>query len=152
MTEDEWLACADPIPMMHHAQASGRVSVRKLRLLAAACSRRVWHLLVNEYSRRAIDVGERFADGLASDHERHEIYEVADDVWHLLGDAFDDQLAEPDNEFAQAITDAGVHPFAAAEAAEAALAAVEEDADALAAYLPAGRAASWVDAPTELTP
>src|SRR3954452_11775800 len=41
---------------------------RKLRLFAAACCRRAWHLLDAD-GRAAIEASERFADGLASQEE-----------------------------------------------------------------------------------
>jgi hypothetical protein len=152
VTEDEWLACDDPNSMMSHVSVGGRVSERKLRLFAVACCRRIWHLLVHDASREAVDVGERFADGQASNEELDDAYQEADDVWQLLQYAFNGLVPQPDNEYAQAVTAAGVHPFAAAEATEAPIAVVENDADALAAYIPAARAVAWAGASTDYDP
>ena len=144
MTEAEWLAYTDPQKMLEFLR--GKVSDRKLRLFACACCRRIWPLLVDGVSRKAVEVGERFADGLATEDERYSAYQAADDVWAMIGDAFDDMIMEPDNEWALAITAAGVPWFAAAEAADAAIAPVEDTLDKLAAYIPASKAAGWAEA------
>src|SRR5262245_52196757 len=70
MTESEWLQCADPGPMVEfvrvHAQAARlKAGRRRLRLFAAACGRRAAHLLPHPAVQHALDLGERFADGLA---------------------------------------------------------------------------------------
>jgi hypothetical protein len=82
MTEAEWLACADPRPMLGHL---GRVNPRKLRLLNCACCRRVWDLLTDERSRRAVEVAERFADGLADAEELRRAQPGAQAACRLAG-------------------------------------------------------------------
>lgn len=67
MTEKEWLEGTDPQPML---EALGKkVSKRKSQLFACTCCRHIWHLIENERSRRAVEVTERFAEGLATRRE-----------------------------------------------------------------------------------
>jgi hypothetical protein len=73
MTEDEWLACTDPTPMMDFLR--GKASKRKLRLFACACWRRQWRFLTREEDRSAVAVAERFADGLASTEDLPEPFD-----------------------------------------------------------------------------
>ncbi len=87
MTEQEWLTCANPAPMLEFLRGKssdlfnslfdnsqpfemnpkllrGRTSNRKLRLFASGCARRVWNIL-EERSRKVVEVSERYADGMA---------------------------------------------------------------------------------------
>ncbi|HYV39289.1 MAG TPA: hypothetical protein VE988_26610 [Gemmataceae bacterium] len=61
MTEQEWLACTDAQLMFKFL--SDKASERKARLTECALLRRFWHLLTDQRSRRAVEVGERLADG-----------------------------------------------------------------------------------------
>src|SRR5262245_49869364 len=66
MTEAEWLGCDDPITLLDFLVE--RASLRKLRLVACACCRRVWPKL-SEEARRAVEATERYADGQGSRQE-----------------------------------------------------------------------------------
>jgi hypothetical protein len=65
--EQGWLIATDPQALVRFLV--GRASERKLRLFAAACCRRIWHLL-DTRAQEALEVAERFADGHAGDGER----------------------------------------------------------------------------------
>jgi hypothetical protein len=74
MTKKEWLACDDLWPLLEHLQKKGNrkcptPTERKLRLLACACCRRIWHYMLDERSRTAVEVAERCADGKVSQKE-----------------------------------------------------------------------------------
>src|SRR6266540_4867829 len=71
MTEAEWLAATEPSGLTRflcdvqglNRKPNGR---RKLRLFACACGRRAWHLLDDNRSREAVEIAERYADGVVS--------------------------------------------------------------------------------------
>jgi len=67
MTEQEWLTCTDPRPMLDFLKDNA--SDRKLRLFACACCRRIWHLLSDKRSRKAVKFSEQYADGLVTEAE-----------------------------------------------------------------------------------
>jgi hypothetical protein len=65
--ESGWLRGTNPTEMLRFLR--GRARDRKLRLFMVACVRRVWDLLTDERSRRAVEVVERFVDGQATEEE-----------------------------------------------------------------------------------
>lgn len=77
MTEGEWLACTDPTPMLECLEAQDLLTDRKQRLFDYASVRRIWHLLLDERGRRAVDVAERYADGIATLDELREAQGIA---------------------------------------------------------------------------
>jgi hypothetical protein len=69
MTESEWRECREPQPMLAFLRNAGKLSERKARLFAVACCRRIWHLMIGEKCRKAVEVSEQFADGLVGKEE-----------------------------------------------------------------------------------
>src|SRR5215472_7071963 len=69
MTESDWASCREPQLLLDLVRDSGRASDRKLRLFACGCCRRIWRLILDGRARRAVEVAEQFADGLAGAHE-----------------------------------------------------------------------------------
>jgi hypothetical protein len=76
--EQEWLESNYPGKMLY---LQFNASDRKLRLFACACCRRIWHLMTDERSRHAVDVAERFADGLVTDEDRASAEQLALNSW-----------------------------------------------------------------------
>jgi hypothetical protein len=65
MTEDEWLACGDPEPMLLFLRDRNRAQLasgRKFRLFACVCCRHIWHLVADQRSQAAVVAAEAFAD------------------------------------------------------------------------------------------
>ena len=75
MTGAEWGSCGDPEPMIQSLPADRYQ--RELRLFAAACVRRVWHLLPAG-CRAAVEASERFAAGQVGEAELAAAVAVAD--------------------------------------------------------------------------
>ena len=75
MDEEQWLACEELARLL--TPLRGTVNERQFRLFAVACCRRVWHLLTDGRSRRAVEVAERHADGRAGTEEVAEAAESA---------------------------------------------------------------------------
>jgi hypothetical protein len=77
MTEQEWLSSGNPRSMLDFLR--GRGSQRKLRLFAVGYSRRFREKIAYEPIRLALDVPERYADGLATRAELQHLRERAYD-------------------------------------------------------------------------
>jgi hypothetical protein len=112
MTEDVWLACTNLESLLRFLR--GRTSDRKLRLFAAACCRRIWHLFKDVGSRNAVEVFENFAEGLATAEELAGAIAEANDTcdWRA------DEVSEADAEYSEDRTTYA--DYANAEAAYAA--------------------------------
>src|SRR5271165_4087526 len=83
MTEQEWLASADPTPMLDFLR--NKASDRKLRLFAVACCCRIMRLLTDQRSVNAVLVADRYLDGAAS---LDELKEAALDARRAYENAF----------------------------------------------------------------
>jgi hypothetical protein len=79
MTEPEWLACDEPQTLLEFVNS--RMSARKCRLLAAAICRHVLPLTRESCCQRAVEVAERFADGVASLEEMLAVSEQVADAY-----------------------------------------------------------------------
>ena len=97
MTEAEWLACTDPRPMLRMLIGSNYPRVqavetfpdcitsdRKLRLFACACYHRICHLLPDLRALVAVNVAERFADGIVSESERQRAETMVREVLNAM--------------------------------------------------------------------
>jgi hypothetical protein len=78
MSQFKWRVCKHPDKMVDWL--TQQRDSRKMRLFAAACCRRIWHLATDERSRRAIEATERFADDLISLEELERFHRDATDA------------------------------------------------------------------------
>ena len=106
MTEREWLACADPVPMLNYLE--GKAGDRKMRLFAVACCGRVWPALTDERSRRAVELSEFAADHPVTEDELDTVSAEAEEAFEdtLDTDYYDGKVLAPDVVAAQGATHA----------------------------------------------
>src|SRR5262245_45326367 len=64
MDPTTWSRATRPAPLLEALGA--RADERRLRLFAVACCRRIWDLFPEGVCREAVEVSERYADGLAT--------------------------------------------------------------------------------------
>jgi hypothetical protein len=83
VTEAAWLACTDPTPMLEFLRS--KAGDRKLRLFAVACCRRFLPLIRDPRVGEALEVAERFADGLVGDEERSDARKAAQQAAQVRG-------------------------------------------------------------------
>src|SRR5438552_895905 len=113
MTEREWLVCEDPEEMWQHTVGKGD---RKHALFHAACCRRVWHLLRDERSRKAVVMLESYADGGA---DFFEVSAANDDADAVCDSQIPRRYADAADAVVRAtlLTESGDYPDKAAVAA-----------------------------------
>jgi hypothetical protein len=89
MTEAEWLGCSDLTQMLEALQASGTATDRKLRLFAVAgCRYRFGNYFgAGDPGQQAIEVAERYGDGLATREEVEAAQRMAAEYGDQLLDA-----------------------------------------------------------------
>lgn len=107
MDESEWKTCDDPLAMLNALR--GISTVRKLRLFACACCRRVWTALSDARSRRAVEVAESHADQRVDDSV---LEAVKDAAYSVHADT-----SPPDSGFSNAATGMVQSNWEAAQAA-----------------------------------
>lgn len=83
MRESEWLECTDPQRMLEFLR--GRASDRKLRLFAVACARPIAQLVGDPRVADAVNIAEKFADGLVGDAERSQARKAAQQAAQVKG-------------------------------------------------------------------
>ena len=133
MTEDEWLRCTDPEPMLDHLYTSE--PSRKMQLIAAACLRRIEHLLTDEGCRGAILAIECEA---MDDADFRKAYDAAYGGWDRMASAAYD--GNYSTALLRAMSSAGL---AAWHAIDGDMQCVGEVADSVAAFAAPDKTPQW---------
>ena len=130
----EWLVWTVTSPNVFTDSVLRKLACRFVRETPLADGRKIWDLLTDERSRRAVEVAERYADGKATAQELEDAYSAADAARAAARDAADAaEAAEAAARAALAATDAAYAAaddaaFAAALAATDAAYAASDDA------------------------
>jgi len=89
--ESEWLTCTNPAVLVQ--RKNPHATSRKRRLCACACCRHVWDRLRDSRSRQAVEVAERFVDGLATPEELKQAHAGAAAVASATGKRYWEDVA-----------------------------------------------------------
>ena len=116
MTETEWLGSTKPGAMLEYLRIGHLASDRKLRLFLVACCSRILHLLVDERSRRAVEIAGRFAEGQATEEDLLAARRPASEFSKMAFDATANYLEE-DDEHEEPVHLPGFHAAAATSSA-----------------------------------
>jgi hypothetical protein len=84
MNEELWLTSGKPGPMLEFLKGTGTPRFRKFRLFSVACCRRIWRLMTDERSCRAVTSMERHADRAIPAAEWTAYYEEASSIYGEL--------------------------------------------------------------------
>src|SRR5262245_63719646 len=101
--------------MLDFLRTQRNVSDRKLRLFGCTCCHRIWPLLADERSRKAVEVAEQYAEGAASEEGRVGVWLIASKVAKAAFDATTNYLYEDERD--ETIHLPGFHTAAATSAA-----------------------------------
>src|SRR5947209_5694308 len=90
-TEQQWLECDDVDELIGYTEAIS--TERQRRLFACACCRRIWHLMTDERSRKAVEAAELYADGKIDADILHAAHNAAKEAWVERNQQNDDHPA-----------------------------------------------------------
>ena len=127
MNEQEWLTCVDSRRLAYSGIKS---SSRRWRLVVCACARRVWELMEDERSRRAIEASEHVADGLDSERALAQFVADAETAWNEISRKYEDGAERAAAAAAFLASCCSLHPNSVSNAMGAVAEVVPESAEA----------------------
>lgn len=110
MTEIEWLESKNPKAMLTYVANRGRLNERKVRLFACACARLMWNKLSDDRSREALEIAERFADGLVTVEELISAFKIVQEVGDVDWSVFPSVMVGEVIHIVMAFESCWVHP------------------------------------------